>query len=551
MIPPFHHLLAALLLLPLAAHGTTVTTTTDEDDGSLDGGTGVSLREAVKYSPADTTITFAPALSGQTIRLTLGEILIGQSLTIDGSALPAKITISGDKTGDGRTADDRMIFRIVDGALIFDSLNLVGGYAPNNFDGKGGAIYSSFDTAKVTVRNSIFSGNSSILEGGAIYFSGRLNSPESFLRVEKSTFTGNSATFLGGAIHCNGTLILDASTFSTNTALGADGGAIYVRNGNAQISKSYFFGNTATWGGAISNSGILVLESSTLAGNSAFYGGGIHDSTVNGESVTIENSTFTANYASQYGGAISFEGSGGPYLMRHSTVTGNTALSNGGGIEARRTVFADRCIVSINTAPRDPDVTSGQLFSISKNLLSGDPRLAPLGNYGGPTQTMPPLPGSPAIDAGTTTLTTDQRGFPRLSTADIGAAEYQGTSDLTRFWPLDFDGDASPYGTEQALGTDPLVSDPASSRNITAPVLNASGHPVLRFGIGAAAPGTRWILCRSTDLLTFTEIYRYNGTSDTAALGVTFLRTATGVTVTDTTPPPGGVFYRFEAQFGN
>jgi hypothetical protein len=161
---------------------------------------------------------------------------------------------------------------------------------------------------------------------------------------------------------------------------------------------------------------------------------------------------------------------------------------------------------------------------------------------------MPPLPGSPAIDTGgTTTLTTDQRGFPRVGTPDIGAAEYQGTSDLTRFWKLDFDGDDSPYGVEQALGTDPLVSDPSSSRNITAPALNASGHAVLSFGIGAAAPGTRWILSRSTDLLGFAEIYRFDGSADTVVPGVTFLRTATSITVTDTDPPSGGAFYRFEA----
>jgi hypothetical protein len=109
------------------------------------------------------------------------------------------------------------------------------------------------------------------------------------------------------------------------------------------------------------------------------------------------------------------------------------------------------------------------------------------------------------------------------------------------------DGDASPYGTEQALGTDPLISDPSSFRNITAPALNASGHAVLSFGIGSAAPGTRWILSRSTDLLGFAEIYRFDGSADTAVPGVTFLRTATGVTVTDTNPPPGATFYRFEA----
>ena len=41
--------------------------------------------------------------------------------------------------------------------------------------------------------------------------------------------------------------------------------------------------------------------------------------------------------------------------------------------------------------------------------------LAPLGDYGGPTQTMALLPGSPAIDAGTSigALATDQRGVTR------------------------------------------------------------------------------------------------------------------------------------------
>ena len=45
--------------------------------------------------------------------------------------------------------------------------------------------------------------------------------------------------------------------------------------------------------------------------------------------------------------------------------------------------------------------------------------LAPLGDYGGPTQTMALLPGSPAIDAGNSDLvpagiTTDQRGDARV-----------------------------------------------------------------------------------------------------------------------------------------
>jgi hypothetical protein len=57
-------------------------------------------------------------------------------------------------------------------------------------------------------------------------------------------------------------------------------------------------------------------------------------------------------------------------------------------------------------------------------------RLAALGFYGGDTQTMPPLPGRPALAGGSillvpSTATTDQRGEPRVvsGTMDIGAVE--------------------------------------------------------------------------------------------------------------------------------
>jgi hypothetical protein len=60
--------------------------------------------------------------------------------------------------------------------------------------------------------------------------------------------------------------------------------------------------------------------------------------------------------------------------------------------------------------------------------LNQDPLLAPLGDYGGPTQTMPLLPGSPAIDAGTATgaPATDQRGVGRVGAVDMGAFESRG-----------------------------------------------------------------------------------------------------------------------------
>src|SRR5205814_4076910 len=59
-----------------------------------------------------------------------------------------------------------------------------------------------------------------------------------------------------------------------------------------------------------------------------------------------------------------------------------------------------------------------------------NPGLAPLGNYGGPTQTHALLNGSPAVNAGAipagVTLTTDQRGLPRVvgGQADVGSVEF-------------------------------------------------------------------------------------------------------------------------------
>ena len=57
-------------------------------------------------------------------------------------------------------------------------------------------------------------------------------------------------------------------------------------------------------------------------------------------------------------------------------------------------------------------------------MITADPLLGPSGNYGGPTQTMPLLPGSPAIDAGTATgaPSTDAR-LGRVAPVNIGAYE--------------------------------------------------------------------------------------------------------------------------------
>ncbi len=545
-------LLLALALIPTATFATIVTTFADEDDGTLGGGTGISLREAVNYSSTGDTITFDSILSGQTIRLIRGELTINRSLIIDGSALPIRINLSGDKTGDGKSTDDTRILSITTGAVVLDSLVLSGGNCPTGSPATLGAgIYINNSTTQLTIRNSVFSSNHAV-SGGGIYFSGLVNSPSSTLEIQHSTFTGNTATY---------------------------GGAIYGRESTARIEFTAFTGNTATLGGGgIWNRFNLSLTSSTLSGNFADRGGGIFQFSRN---LSIEGSTLSGNSASSVGGAINLFG--GTTSLRNSTLVGNSAEGSGGGIYSTASFAAlvvEHTTVSNNSALTGSGITTSSGFTLTRSIVAGNigeapaniggyftgsynialmgasppanPILAPLGNYGGPTQTMPPLTGSPAINAaGSSTLITDQRGFPRDVHPDIGAAESPATRDLSQFWTLDSDGDGSPYGTEQALGTNPSTPDSSNFRNLTSPTFNASGHAILKFGIAPAAPGTRWILKRSPDLSSgsFVEIYRFDGTSDITAPGVTFLRTATSATVTDSDPLPGRAFYRFESSY--
>ncbi len=539
----------AVVLLPHVSYGTIVTTVADEDNGLLGGGSGVSLREAVKYSPVGDTITFASGLTGQTLRLTHGEITVANSLTIDGSALPNRITLSGDKTGDGKTADDTRVINIATGIIVLDSLIITGGNCPTGSTATQGAgIYSNSSTTQLSIRNSTLTSNHAV-SGGGIYFSGLLNSPNSLFQIQNCTFTGNTATNGGALYGREATATIVNSHFSGNSATG-DGGAIWNRF-NLDLATSTLSGNSAQRGGGIYQFlNTVGIGSTTFFGNSASaFGGGIY---ITGGSFTLRYSTLAGNFATSHGGGISLDF--GTMLIESSTITANTAFY-AAGIYSDRSFTANSSIIAANNSAPPADV-SGR-FSGSKNIAPffttspPNPLLAPLGDYGGPTQTMPPLPGSPAIDMGeVTTLTSDQRGLSRVGSPDIGAAEFQGLADLARFWKLDFDGDGSHYGVEQALGTNVLVPDPTNSSNLVAPTFNVGGQAVVSFGLASTpAPGTRWILSRSPDLSlgSFAEIYRYDGTTDTAITGVSFLRTAASVTLTDENPLPGGGFYRFEA----
>jgi hypothetical protein len=188
----------------------------------------------------------------------------------------------------------------------------------------------------------------------------------------------------------------------------------------------------------------------TISGNSAgSQGGGLN---LTG-SATLTDCTISGNTAQQGAGLISYGGADAALVA--CTISGNSATAPGGGGGLYNYPYGGSdpqvaltdTIVAGNTAPDGPSdiagtdaglVTgscnligtggSGGLSAADHNLLNvADPGLAPLGDYGGPTETMALQPGSPARGAGIAVsgVTTDQRGFPLASPVDIGAFQSQ------------------------------------------------------------------------------------------------------------------------------
>jgi sugar lactone lactonase YvrE len=270
------------------------------------------------------------------------------------------------------------------------------------------------------------------------------------LKLNGGRGNGASENGFGGGLYNDGTVTLERCVFQDNEASNYGGGIHNALNANLTIRRSTFkMGEAGLFGGAISNSSLLTIDGCTFEGNySGFEGGGIYSDF--SSTITITNSTFKGNSAFFYGGAI-FNGS--PRLsMESSTLVGNEAVRIGGGIYndffGTPSSTIGNSIVAQNVSPEGENIFGP--WTGSNNITSGDPKLTPLGNFGGPTQTMPPLPDSPAIDAGgATALLTDQRGQPRVLRAavDIGAFESPlsdynptGVTIYSRVTPPDEDG---------------------------------------------------------------------------------------------------------------
>ena len=242
---------------------------------------------------------------------------------------------------------------------------------------------------------------------------------------------GNAGVNSGGGIYNGGTLTLVDSTLSSNT--GADGGGL-INFATATLTDCTVSNNTASpgYGGGIDNDGTLTLVESTLSSNTGADGGGL----INFTTATLTDCTVSNNTASPGGGGGVFsEGT----LTLANTIVADNVNGSGSPDDIAGMVSAHFSLIGS---------TSNTIFSQSSgnNITDANPLLAPLGDYGGPTQTMPLLPDSPAIDHGSNALAvaangkllTDQRGtlFARITngTVDIGADEANQTfvvSDTT------------------------------------------------------------------------------------------------------------------------
>jgi CSLREA domain-containing protein len=229
---------------------------------------------------------------------------------------------------------------------------------------------------------------------------------------------GNATATNGGGIYNDGDLLaLTNSTVSGNNASSA-GGGIYNTGNVLTLNKTTVSGNTSDGSGGILNSSTstLKLTNSTVSGNNVtFNGGGIYN---NGGTMTLINSTVSKNTAEGGGGGLN---NGGTAILRNTIVAGNTAGTNpdaGGTYSTEgKNLIGD---------------TSGFVFTGS-GVLSGNPRLGPLQDNGGPTDTHALLSGSQAIDRGSSTgcPSTDQRGVSRprdgdgngKASCDIGSYE--------------------------------------------------------------------------------------------------------------------------------
>jgi uncharacterized repeat protein (TIGR01451 family) len=446
---------------------------------NADSGVG-SLRQAIADACVGSTITF-DMTSGHVvspITLTSAELLIDKNLTITG---PGANLLTVQRS----TAIGTPIFRVFNigsATVTISGLTIANG---NTADGAAGSSNPGVNGGGIINTGTLSIANSSIT--GNLTGSGGSN----------GSGTGGPGGD-GGGIYNSGTLTITNSTVSGNRA---------GHGGNGAGSGT---GGKGGSGGGIANTGTLTVLNSTLSGNQAGSGGNAGSSGTGGaggdggailsDTGTITNCTISGNLAGDGGtagdnGAASSGRGGGLYTGAEEAVAN---LKNS--------------IIAGNSSPTGPDIngtvnsqdynlignTSGATFTgtTTHNIVNTSANLGVLANNGGPTQTMLPLPGSPAINAGDSgaslppdtfdldndgntaeALPVDQRGFTRVigGNFDIGAVESNYAISATAGTPQSATINSAFATALQATVTESGNPQNGVSVTFTAPASGASG----------------------------------------------------------------------------
>jgi hypothetical protein len=404
------------------------------------------------------SISFDSSLAGQTIPLTK-ELLITFDMAIDGPGA-GQLAIDGGNSGSNVGS---RIFEVASGvAVTLSGLTIQNGFA----SGVGGAILNG---GMMSVNNSIITGSSAAF-GGAIADSGYGQ-----LTLRDSIIKGNSAASGGGIcayyLQGSGNVTINGSTISDNLSINEGGGIACFGNSSDQ----------------------LVIRNSTISGNSAGTGGGIFNTDYQyyynrpvktGE---LTNVTIADNHCSSSGGGIfnfGFAYGGNrtwavPFAINNSIVADNTNVSTGSAddIGGASVVGAYNLIGTGGSGGlQDQSVDPAH----HNRVGVANPGLGGLIDNHGPTFTMAPTTGSPAIGNGSAALAVDPNGNPLL-TDQRGFGYLRTVTDPTTGTPTV---DIGAYQTQPSLTPRDYLETVASG---TLPVNPTTGNPTAGLSLDTQA----------------------------------------------------------------